>query len=95
MRYVGKMVLNAYEDFFSVQGRPPQNPDYADRKFYPAKFYHDVRLGVDIGPKYNFYMGVDNLTNTIPPFGLTGIGGGSAIYDNRGRFFYAGAKANF
>jgi hypothetical protein len=35
------------------------------------------------------------VTNTIPPFGLTGIGGGSAIYDNRGRFFYAGAKANF
>jgi outer membrane receptor protein involved in Fe transport len=50
---------------------------------------------MDIGPKYNFYLGVDNLTNTIPPFGLTGIGGGSAIYDNRGRFFYAGARANF
>jgi outer membrane receptor protein involved in Fe transport len=95
MRYVGKMVLNLYEDFFPVQDRPPQNPDFADRKFYPSKFYHDVRLGVDIGPKYNFYMGVDNLTNTVPPFGLTGIGGGSAIYDNRGRFFYAGARANF
>jgi outer membrane receptor protein involved in Fe transport len=95
MRYIGRMVLNTYEDFFSVQGRPPQNPDYSNRKFYPAKFYHDIRLGIDVTRKYNFYLGVDNLTNTIPPYGLTGIGGGSAIYDNRGRFMYAGVKANF
>ena len=27
--------------------------------------------------------------------GLTGIGGGSGIYDVRGRFFYAGAVAKF
>jgi outer membrane receptor protein involved in Fe transport len=54
-----------------------------------------VRLGVDIGPKYNFYAGLDNLTNTKPPLGLTGIGGGSGEYDNRGRFFYAGVLAKF
>ena len=95
MRYIGRMVLNTYEDFFSVQGRPPQNPDYSNRKFYPAKFYHDIRLGIDVTRKFNFYLGVDNVTNTIPPYGLTGIGGGSAIYDNRGRFMYAGVKANF
>ena len=95
MRYIGKMVINAYEDIFSVQGRPPENPDYAEVRFYPAAFYHDVRLGVDVGPKYNFYLGVDNLTNKKPPLGLTGIGGGSSIYDARGRFFYAGAVAKF
>ncbi len=54
-----------------------------------------MRLGIDVGPKYNFYMGVDNLTNTKPPNGLSGIGGGSAIYDAIGRFYYAGVKANF
>jgi len=86
------MVLNAYEDTFSVQGRPPQNIDYADRRFYPSVFYHDVRLGIDVGPKYNFYLGADNVTNKKPPLGLTGIGGGSAIYDNRGRFYYAGVQ---
>lgn len=92
MRYISKMVLNAYADIFSVQGRPPQNTDYADRDFYPAVFYHDVRLGIDVGPKYNFYLGADNVTNKKPPLGLTGIGSGSGIYDNRGRFYYAGVQ---
>jgi outer membrane receptor protein involved in Fe transport len=89
------MVLNVYEDFFSVQGRDPQNSDYSDRRFYPHRFYHDVRFAVDIGPKYNFYVGIDNLTNAHPPLGLTGIGAGSGIYDNRGRFGYAGVLAKF
>ncbi len=60
----GQMYLNTYEDFNAVQGRDPENADYADRKKYPSVFYHDIRFGVDIGPKYNFYLGVDNLTNT-------------------------------
>jgi outer membrane receptor protein involved in Fe transport len=95
MRYVGKMYLGAYEDFNTVQGRPPQNPDQADRVFYPDRFYHDIRLGIDATKKFNFYLGVDNLTNTKPPFGLSGIGGGSSIYDARGRFMYAGVVAKF
>jgi len=40
-------------------------------------------------------VGVDNLANRIPPFGLTGAGGGSGIYESRGRFFYAGFKIGF
>ena len=44
---------------------------------------------------FNFYMGVDNLSNAKPPYATTGIGGGSSIYDAIGRFFYAGVKANF
>ena len=44
-----------------------------------ARFYHDVRMGIDVGPKYNFYMGVDNLTNTKPPFAATGIGGQTGL----------------
>ena len=95
MRYISPMVLNTFEDINSVQGRPPENPDYAERKTYPSVFYHDVRLGVDIGPKYNFYLGIDNLTNKKPPFGLTGIGAGSGIYDARGRFYYSGVVAKF
>ena len=46
-----------------------------------------------MGSKYNLYLGIDNLTNTKPPLGLTGIGGGSGIYDNRGRFGYVGFMA--
>jgi outer membrane receptor protein involved in Fe transport len=95
MRYISPMYLNTYEDFNSVQGRPPQNLDYADRQKYPQRFYHDLRLGIDATREFNFYLGVDNVTNTKPPLGLTGIGGGSAIYDVRGRFLYAGVVAKF
>lgn len=95
LRYISKMVLNQYEDLFSVQGRAPQNADYAECRFYPSRFYHDVRLGFDANGRIHLYGGVDNVTNTKPPFGLNGITAGSAIYDNRGRFFYAGAVAGF
>lgn len=95
MRYIGKMVLNEYEDFFSKQGRDPQNADYADRIFYPSVMYHDLRLDFEAAEKFNFYVGVDNVTNKLPPLGLTGAGGGSGIYNNIGRFFYAGAVAKF
>jgi outer membrane receptor protein involved in Fe transport len=95
MRYISHMYLDTYEDVNSVQGRPPENADYADRTFYPARFYHDVRLAYDVGPKYNVYIGADNVTNTKPPLGLTGIGAGSAIYDVRGRFYYVGVVAKF
>ncbi len=95
MRYIAPQYLNTYEDFNSVQGRPPENADFAEIKKYPARWYHDVRLGADITKDYNFYLGIDNLTNTKPPLGLTGIGAGSSIYDVRGRFYYAGVVAKF
>jgi outer membrane receptor protein involved in Fe transport len=43
----------------------------------------------------NAYLGVDNATNRIPPYGLTGTGAGSGIYEARGRFAYAGVKVQF
>lgn len=95
MRYIGKMVLNFYEDINSVQGRAPQNADYADSQYYPAVVYHNVRVGVDITKGSNFYVGIDNLTNTLPPFYSTGIGGGSGIYEPVGRRFYAGVNVRF
>ncbi|WP_238475353.1 TonB-dependent receptor domain-containing protein [Sphingomonas cavernae] len=97
MRYLGKMILNTaqYEDFFPKQGRPPQNADWADRKFYPTVVYHDIRVALDATDKFNFYFGIDNVTNRLPPLGQTGIGAGSGIYSNIGRFFYAGATAKF
>ncbi|HZU50974.1 MAG TPA: TonB-dependent receptor, partial [Sphingomicrobium sp.] len=95
MRYIGRMTTAAYEDFFQFEGRPPQDPNINDKVWYPAEIYHDVRLGIDVGPKFNFYMGIDNLTDVQPPYGLSGIGGGSAIYDAIGRFYYAGVVAKF
>ncbi len=95
MRFIGRQVLNAAEDVFSVQGRDPENADYGPFTYYPDTFYHDIRGSVEVNNRFNFYAGVDNVLNTLPPYGLSGIGGGSGIYDARGRFFYAGIEAKF
>ena len=95
MRWLSKMYVNTFETWNALQDRPAENADFADQSHYPQRWYHDIRMGVDVGPKYNFYMGIDNLTNTKPPYALTGISGGSGIYDAIGRFYYAGFKAKF
>lgn len=94
-RWIGRMYLNTYEDYNSVNGLPPQNTDYAPIKMYPTMMYHDARIAYDITPRVNLYLGVDNIGDKLPPYGLTGVGGGSAIYDNRGRYYYTGVVAKF
>jgi len=95
LRYIGHMAPGAIENVVSVQGRPPQNEDAFAFHYYPVVIYHDLRLQIDAGTKYNFYLGIDNLTDRLPPYGLTGAGAGSAIYNNIGRFVYAGFQAKF
>ncbi|MFC3581383.1 TonB-dependent receptor domain-containing protein [Sphingomonas hylomeconis] len=94
-RWIGKMYLNTYEDYNSLNGLPPQNTDYAEVKKYGVAFYQDLRADVDVNDKFNFYLGVDNVTNKQPPFGLTGVTEGGGIYDVRGRYAYAGFVAKF
>ncbi|MCA0207842.1 MAG: TonB-dependent receptor [Proteobacteria bacterium] len=100
MRYIGPMYLNTYEDLNELNGLPPANIDYADVDKYPRVFYHDLRFEWDVnkssgGPNINFYAGVDNVLDKMPPYGSTATGAGSAIYSFRGRSFYAGARARF
>lgn len=98
-RWIGKQVFGEAENTLSVQGRDPLNADYADVKGYPNVFYHDIRFDYELTDQFNFYAGVDNLLNRFPPFGGTGIGAGfdnvgvTGLFDNRGRYFYAGFKA--
>jgi outer membrane receptor protein involved in Fe transport len=95
MRYIGKQVLLNYEDTYSLQGRPPQNADYADTRYYPSVIYQDIRASYAINDSVEAYMGCDNFTDVLPPLGLTGTGEGSGIYDVRARYFYAGVKLEF
>lgn len=95
LRWLGGMYLNEYEDYNSVNGVPPQNEDYAPIKKYPDVFYHDIRASYDVNDKYTFYLGVDNVFNKMPPYGLTGVGDGSGVYPNMGRYFYTGITAKF
>lgn len=107
MRFVGSMFNGAYEDFnvlpsacTSPSNCPPFNIDAVDIQKFPAVFYHDLRfewnLG-DAGPAkdFQFYAGVSNLTNKLPPLGSTATGSGSAIYDYRGRAYYTGFRSRF
>lgn len=94
-RWIDKMYLNTYEDFNELNGLPPQNTDYASVQKYPSVAYIDLRAAVDVSEGFNFYAGVDNLFNRKPPFGATGVGAGTGIYDNRGQYFYAGVVAKF
>ena len=109
MHYIGPMWVNLYEDFNELQGRPPGDADWADIRKYPSVLYHDIRFQWDVtgGSSFlrsllpsdrtnlRFYFGVDNVFNKIPPLGSTATGAGSAIYDIRGRTFYAGFRAQF
>ena len=95
MRWIDAMYLNTYEDFNSLQGRAPENADYADLAKYPAVSYHDIRLSFDADEKFNVYLGIDNVGDRKPPYGLTGVGEGSGIYDVRGRYFYLGFLTKF
>ena len=95
LRWIDHMYLNTFEDYNSVNGQPPQNADYAPIKRYPGVFYHDVRVALDVTDQFNIYLGVDNITDKKPPFGLTGVGAGSGIYDNRGRYMYTGVSVKF
>jgi outer membrane receptor protein involved in Fe transport len=96
-RYVGRQIVSAlsYETFFASQGRPALNPDARPFVFYDPIVYHNIRLGLNANDKkYRFYVGVDNLTNELPPYDATGTGN-DAIYPNQGRFFYAGFETKF
>ncbi len=104
LRYIGKQYITAFENYNSVNGLPPTNTDLFVDPFVPEVFYHNVRLGFDIGDRSEFYVGVDNATNKDAPLGFTGTGAGPAAggsvgstgaYDVRGRFFYAGMMARF
>ncbi|WP_052215499.1 TonB-dependent receptor domain-containing protein [Sphingomonas sp. ERG5] len=101
LRYIGPMWVNNYEDFNSLQGRPPENADYADIQQYPSVFYHDIRFEWNIdnsggfGKDLRFYAGIDNLLDKDPPLGSTATGANSSIYNFRGRNFYAGFRARF
>lgn len=94
-RWIDKMYLNTFEDYNALNGQPPQNTDYAEIVTYPIVTYSDIRASYDINDKFNLYGGVTNLGDTKPPYGLTGVGAGSAIYDNRGRFMYVGVVVKF
>lgn len=65
------------------------NPDIAEPQyiFYRERWEHDLQASIAAGEKFNFYLGVNNLTNEV--------GDVASIrypYSPIGRYFYAGAR---
>jgi outer membrane receptor protein involved in Fe transport len=96
INYIGETYTAAVTNFEAFQGRPATNPDARapNELFYPDTFYHNLRLAIRPDEKFQFYVGVDNVFDTQPPFGLQGNEGG-VPFDNIGRYFYAGATIDF
>jgi outer membrane receptor protein involved in Fe transport len=88
------MYVGAYENYFSVDGRPPQNADANSPNYYAPTFFHNAKLDVEVNKKFTFYLGMDNVFDTKPPLALVGNEGG-VPYDNIGRYVYGGVKVNF
>jgi outer membrane receptor protein involved in Fe transport len=92
MRWLESQYVDFIENIRSVSGRPPENPDFSDIAWTGSVMYHDVRVEYAWSDSIDLFVGVDNISDEMPPLGLTGVGAGSGIYDNTGRFFYGGLK---
>ena len=104
LRYLSKQAVSSVgqgggiEDISTVGGRPPQNADFADVQFLPDAVYSDFRVGYEFNEQLDLYVGVDNAFDRLPSAGLLGNGslyGADAIWDNIGRYFYAGVVVQF
>lgn len=94
-RWIGKQSIGAWEVQHSHQGRPPTNADAFPVKYYPSIGYVDLQVGYTVNKQYRFFVGMDNVFDTLPPWGLTGTGDASGIFPVVGRYMYAGAKVKF
>lgn len=109
LRYIGPMYIGAWENHNEINtgqvgATPPggANADAFEPIKYPAMTYSDLRFewniprgSSGITEDLRFYFGVDNVFDRLPPLGTTATGVGTAIFDFRGRSFYAGFRARF
>ncbi len=95
LNYIGRQAPLAWEVQHTFQGRGPTNLDSYPFSEFAPQITHDMQLGYRVNSKFRAYVGVDNLLDTLPPYGLTGTGAGSGIYSVVGRFMYAGVNLKY
>ncbi len=96
IRYIDKQLNGEQESIFARGGanRDP-NPDASDNIYFEAKTYVDLGASYVFDDSLKVAITINNLTDELPPFALFGNGGGSAIYDNVGRFYNFSLQYNF
>jgi len=82
-----------------------EDPDAEPFNHVGPRFYHDAQIRWDVGEdrRFSFYVGVDNVMDTDPPFlpgtpfvlSPTGTETAADLYDPFGRRFYVGAQVRF
>ncbi|MHA0318110.1 TonB-dependent receptor domain-containing protein [Sphingomonas melonis] len=100
LHLIGAQYVTSYNNFNSINGLPAANSDASSPIKYPVITYSDLQMTWSIennGKKdaFQFYAGVDNVFNQIPPLGTLGTGAGSAIFRFTGRAYHAGFRARF
>lgn len=88
LRYISSMLLVEQDDLEAV-------PDLQDITETGDAWYHDIQVRYQVTEDIEFFAGINNLFEEHPPLNLSGAGTGSAIFDNIGRFYYGGLRANF
>ena len=73
------------------------NPNFIEPQFQKTDrvFYHDIQGRYQLTDSMQVYAGINNFTDVEPPFGFSGRGVGSAIFDTVGRFYYGGVQISF
>lgn len=91
--YIGKQAIaNSWETQHTHQGRGPTNLDAFPISSYAPQDYHSVRMGYRVNDQFRAYIGVDNIADTLPPYGQLGTGANGGIWNVEGRFLYAGVN---
>lgn len=95
LRWLETQYVDFIENIKWVGGQAPTNADFSDIAFTGSVMYHDMRIAYDFRDNLNVYLGVDNISDKLPPLGYTGTTatiGNQGIYSAKGRFFYGGLK---
>lgn len=100
LHYISPQYITTYENFNPLNGNLALNADATSPAKYPAVSYSDVRLEWNLASgsrtdAFQFYFGVNNIFKQLPPLGTTATGTGTAIFDYRGRNFFAGFRVRY
>lgn len=92
-RWFSKQSILDWEVQHSHQGRKPTNLDANPDIYFRPMTYVDLEVGANILGGSRAYIGVDNLFDKLPPNGGLGTSTAGGVYNNIGRFYYAGIRA--
>ncbi len=103
MRWIGKQIISDEETglgnmktISGFQGTASAKCRLCGSHLVPKQCSITTSGRGGVGPKYNFYIGYRQPDRQEAALQCQpGCGGGSSIYEVKGRFFYAGAVAKF